>query len=156
MRSQVEFFVVVDAKRRKFSWYDWYRADAANLRIEEACRDAGHDDERRQPMVIRDVRADRIAGNFRIIPRDRKGDRSGAQNAEIVAVVRVLPDVLAIDNQVFPEGLLQAGMKLIAKTGRQGGRGNRNHAGVWVGATFARRREKIGDDWIQAAPARQN
>ncbi len=106
VRGEVEFLVVVNAEGRKFAGLDWHCADAANLRIEEARGHAGHHDQRRQPVIIRYVGANREAGNLRVVPRDRERDRRGAQDAEIVGVVRVFPDVLAIDDEILPESLL--------------------------------------------------
>ena len=53
------------------------------------------------------------------MPLDGKRDRSVAENAEVVAVVRVFPDVLAIEHEVLAEGLLEAGMEFIAKARTQ-------------------------------------
>ena len=58
-------------------------------------------------------------GNLRVVPLDGKGDRRVAQHAEVVGVVRVLPDVFAVDDQVSAEGLLQAGMEFVAIAGSQ-------------------------------------
>ena len=58
-------------------------------------------------------------GNFGIVPLDREGDRSIAEHAEVVAVVRVFPDVFAIEHDVLAEGLLKPGMEFIAKAGIQ-------------------------------------
>ncbi len=53
------------------------------------------------------------------MPLNGEGDRSVAKNAEVVTIVRVLPDVLSGKNNVLAEGLLDAGVKLIAKAGTQ-------------------------------------
>src|SRR5579859_5134934 len=49
------------------------------------------------------------------MPVDGEGDRSIAEHAEIEGVVRVFPDVVAAEYQVFPKSLLQTGMKFVAK-----------------------------------------
>ena len=67
-----------------------------------------------KPWKVRHAGADRIAGNLRIVPLDRESDRRVAQHAEVVRPVGVLPDVLAVDHQVFSESLLQAGVEFIA------------------------------------------
>src|SRR6202142_1859552 len=134
MSGEVEFLVVVDAKGREASRLDRNGADASDLRIEKTRRYAGHHDERRESTVVRNIGTDRVAGNFRIIPCDRKRDWRSAENAEVVGVVRVLPDVFAVHDEIFAEGLLQAGVKLVAVAGRQGGRSNCYRAGVWIGA----------------------
>ena len=56
-----------------------------------------------------------ISGYLRPLPFHRKRDRSVAQDAEVVAVVRVLPDVLARENEITSESLLNASVELIAK-----------------------------------------
>ena len=61
--------------------------------------------------------ANGIAWNLRTGPLDRISDRSVAEHAEVVRLVRVLPDVLAVDHQIFSERLLQAGVEFIAMTG---------------------------------------
>src|SRR4029077_1640966 len=39
------------------------------------------------------------------------------KHTEVVGVVRVLPEVVGIDQQEFSDGLLKAGIELVAKTG---------------------------------------
>ena len=53
------------------------------------------------------------------MPIDRKEDWRVAKDAEIEGVVGVLPNVIAADHEVLAEGLLQAGMELIAEAGLQ-------------------------------------
>ena len=61
----------------------------------------------------------RIAGNLGVMPVDGEGDGRVAQHAEVEGVVGVLPDVLAADHDMLAEGLLQAGMELVAEAGLQ-------------------------------------
>src|SRR6202021_2697304 len=119
---------------------------ASDLWSEESGGDAGHNDQRGEPVIIRDIRADGIARDFRIVPLDREGDRGGAEDAEVVAVVRVLPDVLCVYDQIFSEGLLQAGVKLIAKAWSKRSR-------CTGCATLALGCEQSADDWVQAPDA---
>ena len=65
-------------------------------------------------MEIRDAHPARKARDLRSVPFDRESDGSRAQDAEVVAVVGVLPDVLAREDQISPEGLLESSMKLVA------------------------------------------
>ena len=58
-----------------------------------------------------------IAGNLGVMPVDGEGDGRVAQHAEVEGVVGVLPDVLAADDDVLAEGLLQAGVELVAEAG---------------------------------------
>ena len=94
-------------------------ASSANLRIEEARRDVGEDDECRQAVKIREAAANGKARYFGIVPLDGKGDGRIAEDAEIVGVVRVFPDVFAAQHEVLPEGLLQAGVKFVAPSRAQ-------------------------------------
>ena len=55
-----------------------------------------------------------VSGNLGVVPLDRKGDRSGAEHAEVVGVVGVLPDVFAGEDDILSEGLLKAGVEFIA------------------------------------------
>ena len=111
----VEFLVVVDAERTHGS--SGSGAHAADLRSEEARGHAGHHHDGREAVEVRHARADGIAGNLGVVPLDRERDRRCAQDAEVVGVVRVLPDVLAIHDQVFSECLLKPGVEFIAKAG---------------------------------------
>ena len=56
------------------------------------------------------------AWNLGVVPLDRKGDGGASQHAEVVGVVSVLPDIFAGEDYVLAEGLLQAGVELVAPT----------------------------------------
>ena len=60
------------------------------------------------------------------MPVDREEDWCIAKDAEIECVVRVFPNVIAADYEVCAEGLLQAGMELIAEAGLQCSRNPRS------------------------------
>jgi hypothetical protein len=51
------------------------------------------------------------------MPVDREEDRRVAQDGKVEGVVRVFPDVLAAEHEILAEGLLQAGMELVAVAG---------------------------------------
>src|SRR5580698_4054029 len=111
MSGGVENLIVVDAEhfasgRQRARWRG---ANSADLRFKEARRHVREHDERRESVEIRHGAADRKAGDLRARPLDRKSDRSVAQHAEVVRLVRVFPDVLAIQYKVFSEGLLETG-----------------------------------------------
>src|SRR5271154_674230 len=146
MGGLIEMFVVVNPEGAEASGGDRDGAYAADLWSEEASGDAGHNDQRGEAVEIRDIRTNGIARDFRIVPLDGEGDRRGAQDAEVVGVVRVLPDVLAVDDQIFSEGLLQAGVKLVAKA-------RSKRSGCAGGATLALGCEQSADDWVQAPDA---
>src|SRR2546426_3502229 len=59
--------------------------------------------------------------DLRVVPRNGKEDGCDAEDAEIIGVVRVLPQIVGIHNEVFPQGLLEAPMKLVALAGTDGG-----------------------------------
>ncbi len=111
----VEFFVVVNAERETGTGDRCARS--ADLRMEEARRHAGEDHLRRKAMQVRNSHASRISGNFGVVPFNRESDRSVAEHAEIVAIVRVLRDPLAGKDQVAPESLLDPSVEFIAKAG---------------------------------------
>src|SRR5271155_1942120 len=105
---------MVDAKYGSRSRRRGSSSDAADLRGEEARRNTGHHDISGKAVEIWDARTDGVAGDFRTIPFYGIGDRGAAQHAKIERLVGVLPNVLAIDDQVFSEGLLKTGVELIA------------------------------------------
>ena len=67
--------------------------------------------------IVGHIRAQSEAGNLGVVPVDGERDGRVAEHAEVEGVVGVLPDVLAADDEVFAEGLLEAGMKLVAEAG---------------------------------------
>src|SRR5271163_3521954 len=146
VRGLVEVLVVVNAEGSEASRDDGNRSDAADLRSEETRGDAGHHHQRGEAVEIRDVSAKGVAGDFGIVPLDGESDGRRAEDAEVVAIVRVLPDVLAVNHQIFSEGLLQAGVKFVAKAGSERGGGAGCAAFVFGG-------EKGADDGVEAAEA---
>ncbi len=113
VRCLVESFVVIDSERAD---HVGSSAHAANLRSEEASGDAGHDDKSRESMVVRYVGSQRKPRNFRIVPLHREEDGRVAENAEVIAIVRVFPDVLGVHNEVFAKCLLEAGVKFVSES----------------------------------------
>ncbi len=51
------------------------------------------------------------------MPVDGEGDGRVAEDAEVEGVVGVLPDVFAAEHGPLAEGLLEAGMELVAVAG---------------------------------------
>src|SRR5437899_8103155 len=70
-------------------------------------------------MEVRHAYAARKSRYLGPLPRNWKGNRSVAEDAEIVAVVCVFPDVFAREHEIFPKGLLESGVELIAPSGAQ-------------------------------------
>src|ERR1700730_7471454 len=77
------------------------------------------------------------------MPLDRKRDRGGSHHTEVVGAVRVLPYVLAVHDQIFPESLLNPRMEFVAPP--------RTNCPTHTGNI--RRRYQKGDDWITASGA---
>jgi len=78
----------------------------AKLRREKPRGHARHNDQCAESVVVRYAGAQGEAGNFRLVPRDGKSNGRISQHAEVVPVMRVLPDVLAVDNQIASYSLL--------------------------------------------------
>ena len=79
----------------------------------EAGGNLGENYEHRQPVEVRQPPTHGKPSDFGVVPRNGERDRSVAQNTKIVAVVRILPNVLAVKDKVPPKGLLQAGVEFI-------------------------------------------
>jgi hypothetical protein len=105
---------MVDAEDAVAHRDDWYSRD---LRQEEARSHPGHRYQRGEAVEIRNADADRVSGDLVPLPLDREGEGSGAHHTEVEPSVCVLPNILGVYNQIFFEGLLDAGMEFIAKTG---------------------------------------
>src|SRR6266542_2121700 len=70
-------------------------------------------------MEVRHAHAARKSRYLGSLPCNRKGNRSVAEDAEVVAVMRVFPDVFAKEHEIFPKGLLESGVELITPSGAQ-------------------------------------
>ena len=117
VRSLIESLVMVDTENSRGRQRSG--SCSSDLWFKEPGRDAGHYHQRAEAMVDRHAGAQREAGNLGVVPLNREGDRRVAQHAEVVGVMRVLPDIFAIDDQEFAKGLLQASMEFIAIAGNQ-------------------------------------
>src|SRR5579871_6218293 len=108
MGCLVKGFVVVDAEWRTSTaeGYGWNCTGAADLRGEETRRNTRENDQGREAMEIRHTYANGITGDFGIVPVDRESDRGCAQDAEIIGVVRVFPNVITADNRILAKRLL--------------------------------------------------
>src|SRR5262249_57271415 len=90
------------------------RARASQLRREKSCRHTGEDGLRRKSVKVGHADSTGEARDFRPLPFDGKCDRRIAQDAEVESIMGVLPNVFAGEDQIFSDGLLQAGMELVA------------------------------------------
>jgi hypothetical protein len=59
----------------------------------------------------------RVARDLGVVPVNGEGDGRIAEDTEVEGVVGVLPDVFAADDDALAEGLLEAGVKLVAEAG---------------------------------------
>src|ERR1035437_10175427 len=113
----VEMLVVIDAEHSTSGRGPG--ANAADLRSVEAGRNTRHDDEGGEAVEVGHAGANRISGDFGAGPFDGIKDGRCAEDAEIVSLMRIFPDVLAVDHQKASKGLGEAGMELIAMAGAQ-------------------------------------
>src|SRR5579864_1455143 len=65
-------------------------------------------------MEVRDTHPARISRNLRPLPFHRKCDRRIAENAEVITIVGVLPNVFAGEYEIPSKCLLDSRMKLVA------------------------------------------
>src|SRR5260370_17259403 len=68
-------------------------------------------------MIIRDTGANGIARNLRTLPFHGEGHGSVAQDAEVEAVMRVLPQILGVNHKVLSKRLLESRVKLVTPSG---------------------------------------
>src|SRR5579863_530370 len=64
---------------------------------------------------------------FRVVPGNRECDGRIQQRAEVVCIMRVLPEIVGIDQYESSNGLLKARVELIAKAGLDRDRGRSEH-----------------------------
>ena len=83
--------------------------------------DRRHHDEGGEAFDFGEVGAGCEAGNLGVVPLDREGDGGGAEDGEVVGVVGVLPDIVAADDEVLADGLLDSGVDFVAEAGVEGG-----------------------------------
>ena len=96
---------------------DGHGAQARGLRGEEARRHGREDDLGGEVVDLGDVEAAVEAGDLGVVPADGEGNRRGAEDGEVVGVMRVLPDVVGGEDGVARERLLEAGVKVVAEAG---------------------------------------
>src|SRR5215472_17525811 len=77
----------------------------------------GQNGQRRKPVKIGQADAYRRPVNLRVLPCNRKEDRCVAKGAEVVRIVRVLPQVVRIHDDELSKSLLESGIKLVALAG---------------------------------------
>src|SRR5882724_4205495 len=134
MGCLVEFFVMVNTKDH---WRAGSSSGAAELGLKESGCHAGEDRERRESMEIRYTHTAGESWDFGTVPCDWEKDGCVSEDAEVVGIMGVLPNVLAGEDQIFSGRLLQSDVEFIAPAGTQ-----RGHAGC--GTT---------QEWIQDSVA---
>src|SRR5581483_2368109 len=133
----VKLLIVVNAENPGRSRGSGSRA--ADLRREESGRDTGEHNQSGEPMEIRNAHAPGESRDLRALPLDGKRNRRCTENAEVVSIVRVLPDVLTGNDEVFPKRLLNASVEFIAPARTE--RGN----------TWRRTKQERIQYWIAAS-----
>src|SRR5580658_5403813 len=102
MPGRVMDFIMIDAEYAKPNGGG---ADSGDLRTEKARRHAGRHHKSGQSMEVGHREANGVSGNFGFRPLNRISDRRVCQHAEVKGIVSVLPDVLAVENQVLAKRL---------------------------------------------------
>src|SRR5882724_7793997 len=77
------------------------------------------------------------------MPGDRERDRRVQQRTEIVSVMRVLPEVVGVDQQEPADSLLKAGVELIAVSGSKRRGGSSEHVGGETAPSGSARKQEI-------------
>ena len=104
----LEVLVVVDAEHRSIAG-----AQPADLGLKIASRRVAHDGQDGEAMEIGHANARIEPADLRVVPSNRKEDRCVEQVAKVVAVVRVLPEVVSVNHEVSAESLLESRMEFI-------------------------------------------
>ena len=116
-RGLLEGLVVVDAED---GGHVRVQDEAAGRGAEEAGACVAHRHVGQETLYVggRDARADAV--DLRFPPGDRKCDRRVEQDAEVVAGIGEFPEVVGVHHEEAVDGLLKAGVELVA--GPRGGR----------------------------------
>src|SRR5580700_2865854 len=110
---------MVDSENARAALSPRRNTKPGDLRLEESRRHARHHHESAESMIVRHASPKGKARDLRVVPLYRERDRSIAQDAEIEAVMGVLPDVISVDDEVLAERLLKSSVKFIAPSGMQ-------------------------------------
>src|SRR5437660_10601298 len=78
----------------------------------------------REAMEVGNADARVEPADLRVVPPDRKEDGRIQQVAEVISVVRVLPEVVPIDDEVSSERLLESCMESVTLSGANRPRGS--------------------------------
>ncbi len=70
-----------------------------------------------EALEIRRAQPARDAVQFGVVPGNRERNRRIEQQVEIVSVVGILPEIVAVEEEVLSDPLLQSGIELIALAG---------------------------------------
>src|ERR1019366_4817791 len=108
VRGLLKFLVVVDAEgsnRRQIG------SQTTDLRIEEARRNAAGSEKCRQAMKIGQTNTNRGSVNLGTVPSYREEYGSVQEIAEVIPIVRVLPKIVGVHDEIFSKCLLETRME---------------------------------------------
>src|ERR1041385_6847732 len=116
VRRLVELFVVVDAEREDIISASSRRdgASSAKLGVIEMRGNTREDEQSRESMDVRHAQASGNTGNFGIVPFNWECEGSAPKYAKVICIMGVFPNILAREDQITPQGLLQAYVEFIA------------------------------------------
>ena len=125
----LEGLVVIDAKNSGIE--RGVEEESADLRAEEAGTGVAEDHVGAEALGLREADFGGKSVDFRFAPFDREGNGGVEQGVEIEGVVGELPDVTDVDQNALGDGLLEAGVVLIAAAWleRRGAVGSKGVAG---------------------------
>ena len=103
MRGLLEVLVVVDAEHGPIAG-----AQPADLGLKVTSGSVAHDRQDREAVDVRHADARVEPADLRVVPRNREENWGVQQVAEVVSVVRVLPEIVAINDQVPAKRLLKS------------------------------------------------
>ena len=153
MRRLVEFLVVVDAEGQAGLAHGG--SGSGHLRRIKAGGYRRGNHVGADAMDLRNIHAQGVAGNLRVVPVDGKGDGSVSQHAEVECVVGILPDVLAAEDDPLAEGLLESGVEFVLearlKRSRYAGRAGKQRGQHRIRASAARQHQVLIEGRLQCA-----
>src|SRR5579885_514029 len=109
-------------------------------------------------MEIGNAHAPGESRDLRSLPLDGKRNRRCTENAEVVSIVRVLPDVLTGNDEVFPKRLLNASVEFIAPARTERGntwrRTKQERIQYWIAASLIGKHQVLVEGGFQYASVR--
>ena len=103
------------------------RDEASILREEETRACVAKRPVRLKSLQVGGAHASSHAVELGVVPRDGERDIGVQQRAEVESVVRVLPEIIGVDQDELADGLLKTGVELVAETRLDGNRIRSEH-----------------------------